>query len=84
MAHKKGETVSVPYGMETRVHARIVSGPHKFTPEQLAENKEHMELGGYSTKRLCKTYYRLKHGRQNMTVQTSSIRPAKASDNDGH
>ena len=76
MKQARGAKVSVPFGMESRAVATIISGPHLYTAAELAENIKVNEECGYSTKRMCRSYYKAKCGRHKMTIATSHIREA--------
>lgn len=71
---ERGERV-LAHGLEARVPARIESGPFRYTDDELEEQKQVREFYGYSTKRMSKSYYLLRHGRnQFMTCGLTAIK----------
>jgi hypothetical protein len=74
MKLKQGTKVDVPLGMESRVVATIVSGPHRYTDAEIEDNKRVNEECGYSTNRMCRSYYKMKWGRQRLTISTNAIK----------
>jgi hypothetical protein len=61
-------------GSETWVRGKIVSGPHKWTPDELATNIRVNEEAGYSTRRMCKSYWVVRAGRAQLHIHTTSIK----------